>query len=76
MTMNSAAQPASYEQTLIRIVRALPRYQQTQLLDFAILLQSRLIATSEAKPIEYQAGKLKSEKIQEVIAKIVAMLNA
>jgi hypothetical protein len=50
MEMRGGIQPASYEQTLIRIVRALPTYQQTQLLDYAILLQARLIATAEAKP--------------------------
>jgi hypothetical protein len=51
MAIETGIQPVSYEQMLIRIVRTLPRYQQTQLLDFALLLQARLIATTEAKPI-------------------------
>lgn len=43
--------PTDYEETLITIVRALPTFQKAQLLDFALLLQARLVSTAEAKPV-------------------------
>lgn len=49
--MQTANQPVSYEQSLINIVRALPTFQRTQLLDFALILRDRMIATAEAKAI-------------------------
>ena len=51
MEITTSNQPASFEQTLISVVRALPTFQRTQLLDFALILRERLIATSEAKAI-------------------------
>jgi hypothetical protein len=51
MEMQTANQPVSYEQSLINIVRALPTFQRTQLLDFALILRDRMIATAEAKAI-------------------------
>jgi hypothetical protein len=51
MEMQTANQPVSYEQSLINIVRALPTFQRAQLLDFALILRDRMIATAEAKAI-------------------------
>ena len=51
MEIQTANQPLSYEQSLINIVRALPTFQRTQLLDFALILRGRMIATVEAKAI-------------------------
>ncbi len=51
MEMQTANQPTSFEQTLINVVRALPTFQRTQLLDFTLILSQRMIATSEAKAI-------------------------
>ena len=51
MEMQTANQPVSYEQALINVVRALPTFQRTQLLDFALILRERMIATAEAKAI-------------------------
>ena len=51
MEMQTAKQPVSYEQALINVVRALPTFQRTQLLDFALILRERMIATAEAKAI-------------------------
>ena len=44
-------EPKDYEQALINVVRALPTFQKVQLLDFALLLQARLIGTTEASPV-------------------------
>jgi len=51
MEMQTANQLISYEQALINVVRALPTFQRTQLLDFALVLKERMIATAEAKAI-------------------------
>jgi hypothetical protein len=51
MEMQTANQPTSFEQTLINVVRVLPTFQRTQLLDFALILSQRMIATAEAKAI-------------------------
>jgi hypothetical protein len=42
----------NYEQTLLKIVEKLPTFQKAQLLDYALLMESRLIATSAAKAID------------------------
>ena len=47
--------PSSYEGTLIDVVRALPTFQRTQLLDFALILRERMIATDEAKAVDTEA---------------------
>lgn len=44
-------QPIDYEQALLSIARTLPTFQRVQLLDFAILLQTRLVGTRDAKPV-------------------------
>jgi hypothetical protein len=44
-------QLAGFEQTLIGVVRSLPTFQRAQLLDFALSLKERMIATAEAKAI-------------------------
>ena len=51
MEMQTTNQPASFEQTLINVVRALPTFQRTQLLEFALILSQRMIATVEAKAV-------------------------
>ena len=51
MELQTSNQPVSYEQSLINIVRALPTFQRTQLLDFAFILRDRMIATPDAKAI-------------------------
>ncbi len=52
--MNAQAflEAGSYEQTLLRLVRDLPAYQRSQLLDMAVLLQKRRISTTPELPIE------------------------
>lgn len=49
--METANQSTSYEQALMDVARALPTFQRTQLLDFALILRERLIATAESKAI-------------------------
>lgn len=51
MEMQPESQRASYEQALMDVVRALPTFQRTQLLDFAIILRERMLATAEAKAV-------------------------
>ncbi|MFN8499305.1 MAG: hypothetical protein U0641_15760 [Anaerolineae bacterium] len=46
-----AKSSVDFEQALLDIARTLPTYQRVQLLDFALLLQARLVATVEAKPV-------------------------
>jgi hypothetical protein len=50
MATQSNPQPGNYEQMLLSVVRSLPTFQKVQLLDYAMLLQERLVGTSEAKP--------------------------
>ena len=49
--MQSTIQSTGYEQALMNVVRALPTFQRAQLLDFALILRERMIATAEAKAI-------------------------
>lgn len=51
MKIQTANQSVSYEQSLMNVVRALPTFQRTQLLDFALILRDRMLATAEAKAI-------------------------
>jgi hypothetical protein len=44
--------PQSYEETLLKVVEKLPTFQKTQLLDYALLMEARLLATSAAKAID------------------------
>jgi hypothetical protein len=51
MEAQPAPQPGSYEQTLMNVIQSLPTFQRIQLLDYALLLQERLLGTAEAKPV-------------------------
>lgn len=44
--------PQSYEETLLKVVEKLPTFQKVQLLDYALLMEARLLATSAAKAID------------------------
>jgi hypothetical protein len=44
--------PSNYEQTLLKIIEKLPTFQRTQLLDYALLMESRLLSNSEAKAVD------------------------
>ncbi len=44
-----------YEQTLLKVVEKLPTFQKAQLLDYALLMEARLLATSTAKAIDLGA---------------------
>ena len=51
MNAESTSRPREYEKVLLHIAQSLPAYQRLQLLDYAVLLQSRLVGTFEAKPV-------------------------
>ena len=51
MQVQPTSQSSGFEQTLLSVVRSLPTFQRTQLLDFALSLKERMIATSEAMAI-------------------------
>jgi hypothetical protein len=51
METQPTPQHSSYEQALMNIIRSLPTFQRVQLLDYALLLQERMVGTAEAKPV-------------------------
>jgi hypothetical protein len=61
-----------YEQTLLKVVEKLPTFQKAQLLDYALLMESRLMATSVAKAIDVGAEEIDVQLWQRAAIKSLA----